>query len=204
MKFVAFALIAVGFGLLGCDPGRGGSGGGGTGAALDAPAEINPDAKIPLKASLKIGEIEMPVAVKQSQTGEAVRIDLEAHGQVLESESYLAKSNSFELSAVAGENYKDPLPLLKFPMKVGDTWNWVGTMTAGDEPHKASATIITSTDKVLLTASGSQEAVLVVVDLKIESGGPVSAQRKLRFWFVKNKGLVKRQFGTASSRDPVE
>jgi hypothetical protein len=199
VRLVATASILVCLGLLGCQ-----SKGGGTGASVPSAFNLKPDAKIPLKASLKIGEIDMPVEIKQTQTGDQIRIDLEAHGQVLESEAYLAKEGAFELAAVAGENYKDPLPLLKFPMNVGDTWNWVGTMTAGDEPHKASATISTSSDKVLLPASGSQEAVLVVVDLEIESGGPEPAKRKLRFWFVKDKGLVKRQFGTASSRDPVE
>lgn len=205
MRRLAVALILVGLGLVGCFSGRGGpSGKTSSGPPIASSSDLKPDAKIPLKANLRIGEIDMPVEIKQTQTGEEIRIDLEAHGQVLEDESYLAKLNSFELKAVAGENYTAPLPLLKFPMNVGDTWNWVGTMTAGDEPHKATAVVNTSLDKVLLPASGSQEAVLVVVDLQIESGGPEPALRKLRFWFVKNKGLVKRQFGTASSRDPVE
>ena len=77
-------------------------------------------------------------------------------------------------------------------------------MTAGNEPHRASATVSTSTETLRLTTTGSTPSVLVVVDLEIESGGQEPAKRKLRFWFVKDRGVVQRQFGIGSTREPVE
>jgi hypothetical protein len=43
----------------------------------------------------------------------------------------------------------------------------------------------------------------VEVKLEIDNGTPTWAQRKLSFWFLPGKGIVRRSFGT-SSRDPVE
>ena len=104
---------------------------------------------------------------------------------------------------VAGESYQEPMPLLKFPLTIGDSWTWSGKMVAGLEPHNASAKISTAAEQILLPG-GPTQSVLVVVDLAIESGASTPAARKLRFWFVENKGLVKRQFGIGSSREPAE
>ncbi len=181
-----------------------GKGQSGTGEAIASLVELAPDAKIPTKANLKIGNIDMPVEVLQVNTSTQMKLTLQAHGQDFENEIYRISPQSFELEDAAGERYVEPLPLLKFPMKVGDSWKWVGTMTAGDEPHKATASVVTASENLMLPMSGSTATVLVDVDLTIESGGPSPATRKLRFWFVKDKGLVKRQFGIGSSREPVE
>jgi hypothetical protein len=172
------------------------------GDAIASFQDLKPDATIPEKASLAIGKIVMPVDITQKFDGGDMKIELEAHGQVLETEIYEIGPESFSLIEAAGERYDEPLPLLKFPFSVGETWKWVGKMTAGQEPHKASASISTSQEAIMLP-SGSTDTVLVVVDLSIESGGPSPANRKMRFWFAKDKGVVKRQFGDASSREPA-
>jgi len=146
----------------------------------------------------------MPVEVGQAQKGEEMTFTFTAHGQTFETEIYKVNDSGFSLEDAAGERYEQALPLLKFPMNVGDTWSWTGSMVAGDEPHKASATVTTSSETILLPATGSVPSILVVVDLAIEGGGPKPATRKLRFWFVPGKGLLKRQFGSASSREPLE
>lgn len=177
---------------------------GGTGQQIAAIGDLNPGAKIPPSAKLKIGEIDMPVEIVQTTTGDEMTIEISAHGQVFENETYQIGDKSFDLLDVAGEHYDPKLPLLKFPMRVGEVWNWTGKMTAGDEPHQATATVTSTNDSVLLPGSGSTDTILVIVDLSIESGGPTPANRKLRFWFAKDKGLIKRQFGIGSSREPAE
>lgn len=176
----------------------------GSGAKIETSQDLKPDATVPVKASLKIGEVNMPVEIRQKNELDTVRLEIDAHGQTFETEVYRATEKSFDLVDAAGEIYDKPLPLLKFPMNVGDTWKWVGTMRSGDEPHKASATVTSASESIMVPSSGSTESVLVVVDLNIESGGPTPANRKLRFWFVKDRGLLKRQFGIGSSREPSE
>ncbi len=176
----------------------------GAGQAYSAIGELNPSAKIPSKANLKIGEINMEVAINQKTSGDNMTLELEAHGQTFETENYSVNNNAFELIDVADEHYEPNLPLLKFPMRIGDKWEWKGTMTSGQEPHNATAVVTSTSDSVLLPGSGTVDTVLVVVDLSIDSGGPTPATRKLRFWFAKDKGLIKRQFGTGSSREPAE
>jgi len=176
----------------------------GTGPAIEALGDLNPNAKIADRAIVKIAEIDIPVEVVQSDQGGDLKLQLEAYGQVFEREQYKYDDKSFNLVDAAGESYEPPLPLLKFPMRVGDTFTWKGRMTAGTAPHEAEAKISISTDKLIGTATGPQECILVVVDLSIESGASKPATRKLRFWFVKDKGLLKRQFGIGSTREPVE
>ena len=198
---LAFGLVLlVAIFLVGCRTAKTG----GTGDRYEAIKDVKPEAKIPLKANLNIGEIDMPVEVDQAQKGEEMTLAFEAHGQTFETETYLVEEAKFGLVDAAGERYSPALPLLKFPMNVGDTWNWVGSMVAGDAPHKATATVTTSSETILLPTTGSVPSILVVVDLEIESGGQKPATRKLRFWFVPNKGLIKRQFGSASGREPLE
>ena len=199
MRWVGAAVLLVAAAAMACS-----SRSGGTGERIAAIADLNPGAKIPPKANLKIGEIDMTVEIKQTTDGQQVKFEISAHGQVFESETYSVGETTFDLLDVAGEHYEPKMPLLKFPMRVGDQWQWSGTMTAGEKPHKAQATVTSTDDSVLLPGSGSTDTILVVVDLSIESGGPTPATRKLRFWFAKDKGLIKRQFGIGSSREPAE
>lgn len=198
MKYTPHIALFITTLLIGCTT----KSGGGKGPEISNAAELSPGAMVPTSANLKIGDIDIPVEVQQTVNGSEVRLDLAAHGQVFETEGYLMSDKSFDLVDAAGEHYKPNLPLLKFPMRVGDTWNWSGEMTAGEKPHNATATITSTSDSILVPGLGTTETVLVVVDLSIESGGPTAANRKLRFWFAKGKGPIKRQFGVASSREP--
>jgi hypothetical protein len=176
----------------------------GSGASIPDISALKPNAKIGTSAVLKLADIDIPVEVAQTEADGKLQIDLKAYGQVFETEKYGIDPNKFSLIDAAGETYSDPLPLLKFPMNVGDIWRWDGTMTAGAEPHKSSAVVTTSAEQLLVPGLGTSDSVLVVVDLSIESGAQTPATRKLRFWFVKDKGLVKRQFGIGSTREPKE
>lgn len=189
--------IAVIVASLGCHQGSKG-----TGEHFASFTDLNPVAPIDSKAKLELGKIEIPVEVVQKKTEDSLTFDLRSYDQSFEQEVYKFDGASFNLAYAAGDNYEPALPLLKFPMNVGDEWQWSGTMTSGNLPHKATAVVKTSTEQVLLPGAGATNCVLVGVDLAIDSGGPNPATRKLRFWFVKNGGLVKRQFGIGSSRDP--
>jgi hypothetical protein len=199
VKCVVWPLVATALVMASCN--RGSTKG--SGPQIAAFTDLNPTGSIGKKAKLKLGEITVDCDVEEKKTENTFTIQLKSYGQLFEREVYAYDAGSFSLSDAAGETYDKPLTLLKFPMNVGDSWRWTGTMTSGNEPHKATAQISTSSEQLLLAEGGATDSILVVVDLNLESGGPNDATRKLRFWFVKGKGLVKRQFGIGSTREPA-
>lgn len=93
-----------------------------------------------------------------------------------------------------GDFFEPPIPLLKFPMTVGDQWTWTGENLSGDL-HKASAKI---------TTSEQPTTVRVQVELALDSGTGVPAKRTMTFVFAPGRGVVRREIGESSTRIPAE
>ena len=144
----------------------------------------------------------IPVDLQTKATNDDFAIDLWYKGTLFEEEQYKATADSFSLVNAAGETYSPPIPLVRLPMNVGDSWKWDGQMITGPVGRHATATVRTQDDKVQIGDTQSP-ALMVEVDLAMDSGGPQPAMRRLTFWFVKDRGLVKRQFGDSTSRLPV-
>jgi len=147
-----------------------------------------------------MGSMQTEVEIRSERVDDRLRIDLVTNGEVLETEEYLVTTNSMLLAKASYDEYKPALPLLKFPLTLGKMSEWKGELVAG-VPRQASAVITAELDKVFMPAP--QEAVRVDVILKLDTGGSAFAERKLAFWFVKDKGLVKREFGEGLTREPV-
>jgi hypothetical protein len=167
--------------------------------------DVQPDADPPPKAKLLYLGTTVPVTVKAERKGDIFTINLLAHGDLFDSEEYVKTLDGLALSNAAGEVYSPPIPLLKFPLAVGDEpMTWVGTLSGELDPHRASAKISSSKESVTLGQT-SAETIRVQVDILLESiSEGESAERRLVFWFLPKKGVVKRQFGTTSTREPVE
>lgn len=173
------------------------------GPRIPSAENLRPDANPGQKAVLVLGGIPVPVEVRASSQGEYLTFQLVAHDVVLEEERYRRRQDGFDLIAAAGEAYSPPLPLLKFPMSVGDSWEWKGKLEIGAPPTPARAVVSTSSEP-LNVSSRSDSSLKVHVRLQIEGGGPKPAERSLSFWFVPGKGLLRREFGQSSARIPPE
>ncbi len=174
----------------------------GVGSAIERLADLRPEASIPESAHLVLAGTRLPVTAKTTRAGSELRIELLAHSVVLETEQYSVSEQEFGLVNAAAERYAPALPLLRFPMRIGDSWSWEGRLEMADISRNASAKITSAKDR--LNVEGfDDEAVRVLVELSIDSGGPTPAKRELAFWFVPQRGLLKREFGQASSRVPV-
>ncbi len=154
------------------------------------------------KAALILTGTTFPVALSRKLEANSVTFSLSAHDEVIEEEQFEYSEAGFRLAGASGESYHPPIPLLQFPMKVGDSWNWKGIINVGTIQRTATANIACSSD-VLNTAGGPFDAVLVSVELIMPSGAVEPAKRRLRFWFVRGKGILKREFGAASTREPL-
>jgi hypothetical protein len=172
----------------------------GSGAYIGSQSDLKPDGDPGPKAKMVMSGMIIPVDVKTKASPQEFDIDLWYQGELFEEEQYHVTPDEFQLVNSASETYSPPIPLLRFPMNVGDVWKWSGQMITGPVGRGAKATIRTQDDKVDMGAA--TDALMVEVDLSIESGASEPAMRRLTFWFVKGKGLVKRQFGDSTSRLP--
>ncbi len=175
----------------------------GSGGLIANLAALHPEVAPGTKAMLKLAGVKVPVAVKYVLQGKKLTVKLLAHGEVFEEEGYESDAESFRLREAADGNYAPPLELLKFPMHVGDKWSWSGRMETGGISRPTKATVSSVNNKLYVGAVG-HDSVQVTVDLEIfaDAGRPPT-KRKLTFWFVPNKGLIRREFGTESVRETV-
>ena len=121
----------------------------------------------------------------------------------IEKEQYSTANNTFALVAGPAESFDPPIPLIKFPFAIGDNYEWKGTHRLGVTEKPASATINTQTDTLNLSV-GKFEVVLVTVNLNVQTGNPAGTDSIFKFWFKPGDGIVKREFGVSSSREPRE
>ncbi len=190
-----WALAAVGFSLCGCTGGK-------SGPAIQSAMEFKPDALYAENALLGYGGTEVAVKMKRKESGGIVKFVLIAHGEVFETETYRTSNTEFALVGL-DDVFEPPLPLLRFPMHVGDKWDWDGNLTSAMVPHKAKATVTSAREQLFLKKSGQMDTVRADVMLSLDSGTPTPASRKLSFWFVRGRGIVKREIGTATTREPA-
>jgi hypothetical protein len=126
-------------------------------------------------------------------------ITIEHHGEIYDEEVYKDSPGYFSLFEAAGEHYSLPIPLLKFPMTVGQSWNWEGSAEASGEAVEAKATITTSEEQVYVCGVALQA---VKSNVKLVIGGPSSTVREMNFYFSPKRGLFKREYGNISIREP--
>jgi hypothetical protein len=166
-------------------------------------SELKPDAQPGAKADMLMAGTHIPVNVSVNRSGSRFEIILSAHNETFETERYRIVSGAFSLQGAAGDTYLPALDLLRFPSHLGDNWNWVGTVSSGGIQRHATATVSSSSTN-LYSGGVTTEAVQVEVNLSLYSQGEKTpAARKLVFDFVPGKGIVRREFGDASVRQPA-
>ncbi|MBL8048889.1 MAG: hypothetical protein JNJ45_09435 [Chthonomonas sp.] len=162
---------------------------------------LNPGAIPYTKARLVMNGHPFQVDVKSATKGEIITHSFESHGVAIETETYRQAPGLFELVAYGDEVFKRPIPLLKFPFSVGDSWTWQGSFGADLNPIPATAEITTADEPLALEGFPQSDSVRVEVNLQY--GSPTKpSERKLLFWFVEGKGMVKRQIHFGSTRQP--
>lgn len=175
----------------------------GNGFPIPDRATFKPD-KIPFEeCTLTFAGDKWTAKLSQKQEGDSIRIDLLGHGQIIESEHYKSTDQAFCLVSANGEEFSAPVPLIKYPMKVGDGWKWEGVTLTGPVKHKASAQVSTSAESLPIKGQTVPNVVRVDVVLTFDSGNPDDpAERKLSFWIAPEMGVVKRSYGNYSVREP--
>lgn len=186
--------------LLGCNPRSDETEG--NGPPLGSSRDFEPAASPPERAHLTLAGVAIPVQVKTTLTGSKLEITSLQDSRPVDREVYISEVDGFHLVHAAGENFDPPLPLLKFPMRVGAKWAWRGTTTAEGAAQAARASVRTAIGRIPV-AGHLENAVEVNVDLEMGTDTANPMSRQLQLWFVKGHGVVKRSFGEESVRESI-
>lgn len=172
------------------------------GRSITGPEALKPEAQPYDRGALILAGTRIAVDMNARADGEWVTFELRAHDEVLEEERYRSSSAGFFLVGAAGERCEPPIPLLRYPMTVGDTWTWTGRLVSGGIEREGKGAITTGNDRLNLPGDYF-EAVRVRVELEFAGGGPEPARRELVFWFREGRGIYRREFGAGSTREPI-
>jgi hypothetical protein len=194
----AVLLVAIWVACARCQKPSGGKAG--SGVHIASSTDLKPDANPGPQRIVYAGTV-IPAETKVNLMNDEFSIELWYNEVSLEKEVYKSSAKEFSLVNAAGEDYAPPIPLLRFPMNAGASFKWSGKMITGPTSRNATALISTREDKVDM--GGVTDALVVEVDISMESGANAPATRQLLFWFVKGKGVVKRDFGASTSRVPA-
>lgn len=153
-------------------------------------------------AVLSLAGVPMSISIVGKKVGDDIIVEAHRHGSIVDREVYTVSDKSVSLKEAAGETYEPPIPLVKFPMSTGDGWDWSGSAAAGSETKEAVAEVTTESAKVA-EKGGNVPAFKATVELDLTmKDGPV--RRRLAFWFVEGRGVLRREFGDESVREPEQ
>lgn len=190
----AVALCASGCGLLGATP----SGHSVQVRDLDS---FRPDTLPYREGSLILAGTRLPVELQERRKDGRFEIVVLAHGKAVEVETYRAENGQFLFESLSGESFAPPIPILRFPLRSNDSWDWTGEFRLGPTARPAKATVATQPETLNL-ASGSLQATRVDIALTVETSKATTAERGLKFWLAPKAGVVRREFGASSLREP--
>lgn len=189
------ALLVIGLFLLalgGCRPKPGGP---------DWIAALKPDTSPPARADLLLAGTRIPVDVKTYRRAKEFVIELSTFGEVMETEKYISSPEEFAVREALGEVFDPAITLLKPGLELNEKWRWSGSISSGGVDRKAAAEVFMA-EAAASPDTLQFDSIKVIVLLKIDSGEGLSAERGLAFYFVPNKGLLRRDFGHGSTRLP--
>ena len=139
-------------------------------------------------ASFTVDGTKTNYNLKTVASGSTVSFQAISDGNVIDEEVYDVQGHTILLKRAAGENFEPPMTLIKSPLNIGDRYSWKGVLACEIEKIDGHATITTSNDFVPVKDK-SEDAIKVEVNLSFGKG----ANRKLSFWFVKGKGVLKTE-----------
>ncbi|MBL8086786.1 MAG: hypothetical protein JNM85_01790 [Chthonomonas sp.] len=194
--WIGIVLALSGAGLVGCAHITAGT----RVTAVEVPLK-KPDALPYKEGVLTLAGAQVPVEVTRSERGDKIEFVLRSHGEVIDTERYRFDRSSFYLQSMASETYRPEIPLLRYPVSTISMDDWSGKVVADGKTFPASAKI-SATSEPLNVAGGPYDSVRVAVELAIDTGGARRVSRSLQFWFVDGKGIVRREAGSYSTREP--
>jgi hypothetical protein len=151
--------------------------------------------KFEMPITLRLANVPIEAEAKMTVDGNTRTIKIFKDGVPIEEEVYIVTTEQISVKSMGtGETFDPPLPLIKLPMSVGDTFDWTGKIVFAGHELEGKAKAVTSRDTPDL-ATGPRETLRVAVELEISDGSPKPATRKLDYWFAEGVGPIRRDYG---------
>jgi hypothetical protein len=164
--------------------------------------ELQPEAVPYSDAYVIFGGFPVETTVTAQREEGNVELRFIAFDRAMDEERYAFDKTTFRYVGNVEDAFDPGIPLLRFPLDVGDKWTWSGTYVFGGQERKASANVSTSQDR-LNTVAGEYGTVRVAVQLSVESDSAEPVSRLLTFWFAPKRGVVRREFEMSTTREPM-
>ncbi|HLO99715.1 MAG TPA: hypothetical protein VK171_14070 [Fimbriimonas sp.] len=111
-------------------------------------------------------------------------------GEILSEEIYAVNGERVGLLKAGGEEFAPELPLIKFPLKSGDAYDWKGMLSSGNKQIPAEASVTTKTASMALGGK-PLESIEVSVELRISG----RSAHFLTFNLSREHGIFRAQIG---------
>lgn len=154
------------------------------------------------KGEIVILGTPVPVTVKVESKEDGFSIISLVEGSPYEEEHYTISGRALRFAGTDAESFTPPIPLTAQPFEVPGSWTWTGKMKFAGKVFEASADAKSSRETLNLPG-GPFDCVRIDLDLLMKDPSGSMAKRKLNFWLTEEDGIVKREFASSSTRQPV-
>ncbi|MEZ5162239.1 MAG: hypothetical protein R2688_00510 [Fimbriimonadaceae bacterium] len=168
---------------------------------INDPKVLVPEAEPPKLGNLVLAGTLVPVEVKSQISGSTLLIECLSRDTVVEREKYSFGSKHFSIVSGPSDIFDPPISIVQYPLEIGGETSWAGKVRTGTNSNPAKA-IIKSSQEPVNEDFGSFQALKVTVDLRIDTGSPEQSEARLQFWFKPGEGMIMREFGAVSKREP--
>jgi hypothetical protein len=168
---------------------------------------LRPNSAPGTQAVLRLAGTRIPVELHFQKSKGEVTLRAVNKGTTIDKEIYRSNTDGFFLAYAGGESFTPPVPLLQYPMRIGQAWQWTGDMAANAQFRSARATVSTSMAQAEV-GNGVKPGVKVRVTVQMlpergDRSTDAPVERELQFWIVEGHGVVRREFGQTSIREPA-
>lgn len=151
--------------------------------------------KFEMPITLRLANVAIEAEAKMTVDGTTRTIKISKDGVPIEEEVYIVTTEQVAVKSLGtGETFDPPITLIKFPMTIGDAFDWEGKIVFAGHDMVGKAKAVTSRDTPDL-ATGPKETLRVAVELEISDGSPKPAMRRLDYWFAEGVGPIRRDYG---------
>jgi len=162
---------------------------------------LQPDVLPYTSARLVAFGTSVPVGMSRVQKLDKVSFNLNAGVETLEVERYENTPTEFRFAGLSDETFVPPIPIVRYPFTVGKAWSWAGTAGLGSNEKEATAELKSEVTTVKL-AGEDHACILVQANIVVKTDGGTNNKRTLKFWIEPMKGIVKRELGFSTTREP--
>jgi len=133
-------------------------------------------------------------------------VETQSNGGLLQAEGYVADSSGLYRVSVGVDKsgrVEPRMPVLRAPIKPGDTWEWKGKLSGGGSPVTGSGQFALAGPEKVKTPAGEFDAYRLDQTLKLNAGGGLQVVKSTQ-WLAPKVGLVKQVTDDGAQRTSAE